>query len=336
MESLINQNFPKSQYEIIVVDDESTDKTEEIATDCLTGQQDSSIPIQYIKIRHGGLAIARNTGISYSRGDILVYIDGDAIAHPDWLSGYNEPFKNGNADYSGGKIELLNNDSSIARLAQIIRHKQYFGPDIYLNHFIGCNMAIRKNVFLTVGGFIENFSSRGDEVSLQYKIKDKFIYQPAPEAVVYHERPDNLWDWIITEWKSATLWGLTRKLLTPERGWRPFARKLETVFLIILPFALIFSIANPVLTVIVLISLFALYRYLFVYPATRIILDDVTQSFGKPGGVLLYSLYLILKHTNVLFGNWLGAWKYRNTPLVPPGTTTSEVLSVKTSYQKIA
>ncbi len=336
LESLLKQNYPREQYEIWIIDDESTDKTADIAENQVAQQQGSFPRMHYAKIKHGGLAVARNTGIGLAQGEVLAFIDGDAMAHPDWLKHLEKPFKTQNADYAGGKIELLNSESPIARVAQEIRHKQYFGPELYLNHFIGCNMAIRKRVFQSAGGFFENFYSRGDEVSLNFKIKDRFRYQPAPEAVVYHERPDKLWDWIKTEWKSATLWGLTKKVLPARKGWRPHARNLERLLVVLFPPALFLPVLHPLWTVLLFVSTAAFYRHLFVYPENRRILDDVSKLWGRPRGILMYSLYIWVKYANVLFGKALGNWKYRNTALIPPGTCKPDIIAMKSSSPQVA
>ncbi|MFC1682143.1 glycosyltransferase [Nanoarchaeota archaeon] len=76
--SLLNQDYPKDKYEIIVVDDYSKDKTTEIVEE---------YPVKLIKHKlNKGLSGARNTGLKNSKGNIYVGFDDDCIAEKNWLS----------------------------------------------------------------------------------------------------------------------------------------------------------------------------------------------------------------------------------------------------------
>lgn len=83
MESLCQQALAPDRYEIIVVDNASTDKTREVVKEI-----DSSYPIHrihYIYEPVPGLAVARNTGLAKARGEFVAYLDDDAKASSDWL-----------------------------------------------------------------------------------------------------------------------------------------------------------------------------------------------------------------------------------------------------------
>ncbi len=71
------------------------------------------------------------------------------------------------ADYCGGRINLLNTSSRIARLLQNTRHYQCFGPTVFHDEFVGCNMVFRRDVFDQVGGFVKTFTARGDDSTIQ-------------------------------------------------------------------------------------------------------------------------------------------------------------------------
>jgi glycosyltransferase involved in cell wall biosynthesis len=74
LRSLAALDYPN--YEVIVIDDGSTDGTHQIA---------DQHPVRCIRVPNGGLSKARNLGIETARGDIVAFIDSDAYADRDWL-----------------------------------------------------------------------------------------------------------------------------------------------------------------------------------------------------------------------------------------------------------
>ena len=91
LDSIISQDF--DSFEIIVVDDGSTDNCLNIINDCLG---DCEIPNKVITQKNGGVSVARNTGIEMARGDYLVFVDADDYISPNHLSG----LYNGESDFS--------------------------------------------------------------------------------------------------------------------------------------------------------------------------------------------------------------------------------------------
>ena len=83
VESLVSQNFPDSEYEVLIVDDGSTDGRTGMICDQLTSEFEV---VRTIHQENGGLSSARNTGIKYSKGDYLLFVDGDDFwGNPDFL-----------------------------------------------------------------------------------------------------------------------------------------------------------------------------------------------------------------------------------------------------------
>ncbi len=91
MESLYNQSFSKSFYEIIVVDNNSTDNTASVCDAFITSHTDAHF--FYLTEPKQGASFARNTGAKMARGQLLCFIDDDAVAYPDYLEKIDAFFK---------------------------------------------------------------------------------------------------------------------------------------------------------------------------------------------------------------------------------------------------
>ena len=89
LKSVINQDF-KYRYEIIVIDDGSTDGSLNVINSTLKG---CGIPYKVIHQRNAGVSVARNHGIDVSSGEQIVFIDGDDLVLENHLSElYNEDY----------------------------------------------------------------------------------------------------------------------------------------------------------------------------------------------------------------------------------------------------
>lgn len=193
IDSLLEQTF--KEYEIIVVDNNSSDGTKELI------EERYYHTVKLIREPVQGLSYARNCGLMNARGHIVSYIDDDAIADKNWLFYINKTF----TDYPdavcvGGKIGLkrvgekpewwtLEMDQSCG--------KQDYGEKIrYLNYPefpFGSNISLKKKVILDIGGFNTKLGIVGKKYSggeeqymcLQlYQNKYQIIY--SPKSIVHH------------------------------------------------------------------------------------------------------------------------------------------------------
>jgi len=109
IDSLLSQTI--DNYEIIVVDNASTDTTAAIVKDRIPAETDAanqSPPVHYVYESTLGLSVARNRGAEVAKGEILAYLDDDAEASKGWLASLLDVFeKNEKIAIAGGKVTLI-------------------------------------------------------------------------------------------------------------------------------------------------------------------------------------------------------------------------------------
>lgn len=146
LEALQNQTV--APLEIIVVDDGSTDSTA-----CL-----ASGKIQVIaNSRSKGAGGARNAGAMRARGDIVAFIDSDCVAPRDWLEKICRSFQKEEVVAVAGGYSHHDGDSFIGQYAflELARRRSTF-PD-YVLTATSNNFAVKREIFLAIGGFPEIF-----------------------------------------------------------------------------------------------------------------------------------------------------------------------------------
>jgi len=99
--SVLNQDFPSDQYEMIVVDNNSADDTEKVVKELALS---SSVRIEYVFEKNQGLSHARNAGIRKAKGEIIVFTDDDIEAERSWLCELISAFDSPDVACAGGPI----------------------------------------------------------------------------------------------------------------------------------------------------------------------------------------------------------------------------------------
>jgi len=205
LKSLYSQSCDNKDYEIIIINDYSTDKTDNIINTFINDKRDVKGPkITYKTLAHSGLSVARNTGIELSSGDIVAFIDGDAVAKFNWVEEIYKYFNNiDNTAIIGGPIELLNTESDFANLI----YNSFQSLDINSNKAIyGTNMAFTKSLFDLDTFFNPVFMSRGDETFVFNKMRIKYGIEPIQinSIIVKHECPESKEAWLKTRYYNES------------------------------------------------------------------------------------------------------------------------------------
>jgi GT2 family glycosyltransferase len=181
LDSLGKLNYP--EYEVILVDDGSTDDTSYIA-----GQ----FPwVRYIHQSNQGLSHARNTGATAAKGEVFAYTDSDCMVDTDWLYYLIGTLVSG--DYAG--VGGPNVTPPAQNWIQACVAAAPGGPshvlltDVIAEHIPGCNMAFYRWAFESVRGFDTEYRKAGDDVDFCWRIQQAgWVIAFSPTAIVWHYR----------------------------------------------------------------------------------------------------------------------------------------------------
>ena len=206
LESLTKLNYP--DYEVILVDDGSTDTTPQLAQQFRWAKSEippgpETAPQQLvISAEHGrfryfrhatnlGLSVARNTGIAAATGELIAFTDSDCRADEDWLFYLVGDLVNSEFAGMGGPNLLPLEDSAVASAVMVSPG----GPahvmltDREAEHIPGCNMAFYKAALNEIGGFDHLFARAGDDVDVCWRLQQAGDWIAfAPGAFVWHHR----------------------------------------------------------------------------------------------------------------------------------------------------
>jgi O-antigen biosynthesis protein len=183
--SLEKLTYPN--YEVIVVNDGSTDTTPDIARHYSYAR--------LINQNNQGLSAARNVGIAAATGDIIAFTDSDCVADPDWLFHLVAKFLSSNLPAVGGPNFAPPEPALVPACVAVSPG----GPthvllsDEVAEHVPGCNMAFRREALEEVGGFDPVFRAAGDDVDLCWRLQNKgYAIGFSPTAVVWHFRRNTI------------------------------------------------------------------------------------------------------------------------------------------------
>jgi glycosyltransferase AglE len=180
IESLINQNYPEKFYEIIAVDNNSTDGSDEII------KTYPQVKLLYEKERQSSYA-ARNLGILHSKYDIMAFIDSDCIASENWLQEAIHTFNAFDADLVGGNVVFrYSMRKSSFEILDSITHMQIEHNITKQGIAKTANLFVKRGVFDKIGLFNTKLKSGGDVEWTWKAVKKNYKLTYSQKAIVYH------------------------------------------------------------------------------------------------------------------------------------------------------
>ncbi len=201
LEALKAQEYD-GDWEIIVVDNRSTDTTVDLVRD-----YQSSMPHLRLvyALEKQSAYYARNVGTQAARGDAFIYCDADDIVSSGWLKAFAKALQKHDLVAGILNVDTLN-QSAPCRAAPSTGAKRPVMD--FLPYVIGCNMAVSREAFEAVNGYSEQFLSSGD-VDLTWRLQlHGYTIHDAPALVHYRYR-DTLW----ALWKQYVKYGYYNTLV---------------------------------------------------------------------------------------------------------------------------
>lgn len=203
--ALGRQTLSCTDFEVIVVSDGSTDGTDDFL-------ESAQFPfcLRFSSQTNAGPAVARNRGVSMARGNLLVFIDDDVVAHPDLVQQHRKA-------HEGGTDRLVvvgpmltppdHRQSPFVRWEQAMLCKQYeaMNRGVYQathRQFYTGNASVSREFFLSVGGFDERYR-RAEDVELAHRMHRngaQFVFNRFAIGQHYAERSFRAWVGIASEY----------------------------------------------------------------------------------------------------------------------------------------
>jgi cellulose synthase/poly-beta-1,6-N-acetylglucosamine synthase-like glycosyltransferase len=252
IDSILNLNYPN--YELIIVNDGSTDNTQKIL-------EEYKDKIKIINTQGVGPSKARNLAVKQAKGELVAFTDSDCIVDKEWLNELVKCFKiEENLAGVGGEQLSPQDESNFGKIVNNFMHSigiiEYVKDEkevVFTQHNPTCNSIYKKEVFEKLGVFKEGLWP-GEDVEFDYRVTKtgyKLLFNP--KAIVYHYRPQNIKKFIKMMYKYGKVQGILVKMYG-------FFRKIHFV-----PFV-IFS--NLILLILLAkfnykLSFFLLFFYIF-------------------------------------------------------------------------
>ncbi len=221
IEALFSQNYPADQYEIIIVDNNSTDKSAEIVR---------RYPrVRLLSERKQGSYVARNRGLAEAKGEIIAFTDSDCVPVIGWLENIMAAMRSPGVDIVQGSRRFASNSTSLSLLAA-------YGAEQVAYIFSSCtreiyygytnNMAVRRSLFDRLGSFQE--IARGADTVFVRRAVDEYacdVVRYCPGAGVQHLEITSIWDFYRKQFIYGQSTQRNRKLLGSSKPLSPAERR---------------------------------------------------------------------------------------------------------------
>jgi GT2 family glycosyltransferase len=196
--ALERQDHPKDRFEVVVVDDASTDHTGEVLA---AATARGAIDLRPLRMeRNGGPAPARNRGWQEAGGAVVAFIDDDCTPDPGWVGAMVRAFaRNDRLGVAQGRTRAADGPRGAWTVAREIGFETPW--------FEGCNIAYRRDALAATGGFDEGIGWYGEDTAAGWKVVEAGWERDfVPDAVVTHDLEERGVRWRIRHaWLESNL-----------------------------------------------------------------------------------------------------------------------------------
>lgn len=301
LSALMGQSYPRELFEVIVVDDGSTDQT---------SQTIKQFPVQYIHQNNQGPATARNAGAAAGIGDILLFTDADCVPDPHWIEEMTTAFEDPQVMAVKGAYRSRQPEM-VARFAQIEFEERFdllerAGTTDMVDTYAA---GYRAQLFRELGGFDTRFPvANNEDTELSYRMAaagHRMVF--APRAIVFHlGHPDSIRRYARLKF-SRGYWRMVVYRRFPEKMLRdtytPKSLKLQILALLFLCWSLIaafFLDEGGLMFLLVALSCFLVTIVPFVCVALR---KDFPVGLASP---FLLAIRAAALGSGAVWGAWRG------------------------------
>ncbi len=244
--ALNQQTYPRSQIEIIVIDNGS--KSLDAVKDVVGRYQ---VDIFDVELKTGSYA-ARNRGIDLASGDLIAFTDSDCIPESDWLEQGASWMRRNSIDMATGYIEVFSESKQASNLIERFQMGTAFPQQRYMKQRRGgatANVLVHKYVIEAVGKFNDELKSGGDLEWGHRVFRAGFKQQYVPAMKIHHPARSS-WESLKNK-KIRTAGGSYDRLVLLEKSW--WRRQAMFTFLVVTGFcsprsAFVDAFMNPRVT----------------------------------------------------------------------------------------
>jgi GT2 family glycosyltransferase len=230
LEALCDQKLPREAFEVVVVDDCSTDGTADVLRRL---GEDLDLPLRHLRteVNSGGPSVPRNLGWRAAAAPVIVFLDDDCIPRSDWLA---EALK---VMDSNERLGVCQGRTVIPEGVEIDHPPRWTvarvveGPTAW---FEATNIFYRRDALEQLGGFDEDISWWGEDTDLGWKVVEAGWERGfASDAIVEHEVADRGWRWHVKfGWLDHRVVEVAGRhpQVRQEGFWRPWAMNRADAF----------------------------------------------------------------------------------------------------------
>jgi glycosyltransferase involved in cell wall biosynthesis len=178
LESLANNVLPKTEFEVIVVDNGSQDHTMEVAKSF-----EPKLSIRVLSLSGVHISALRNHGAAMARGELFAFLDADCLAPADWLLNASRILQDVHSGIVGAHYQIPNDSTWVGRIWSEDRSAEKIGAVSYVP---AGDLLLRREVFAKIGGFEESIQTNEDLELCQRALAAGFTVKSFPELRVVH------------------------------------------------------------------------------------------------------------------------------------------------------